>query len=134
MLESYLPILVLLVVALGLAGVFTILATLMGPSRPTAEKSLPYESGMDQESPPRHRFSIKFYRIALLFLVFDIEAAFFYPWAVLYRKLSCNGSLTSAGTCNGSTTIFGIAVMAVFMSILLLALVYVWRKRALEWE
>lgn len=133
MLESYLPILVLLAVALGLAGVFTIIATLFGPSRPTAEKSLPYESGMDQESTPKLRFSVQFYRIALLFLVFDIEAAFFYPWAVLYREMSCKGSLNN-GICYGSSTAFGILVMAVFLAILLLALVYVWRKRALEWE
>ncbi len=134
MLQSYLPILILIIVALGLAGVFTLLATVLGPSRPTAEKSLPYETGMDQESPPRIRFNVQFYRIALLFLVFDIEAAFFYPWAVMYRQLSCKGSVSQAGICYGGTTAFGILVMAVFLAILLLALVYVWRKRALEWE
>ena len=133
MLTDYLPILVLFVVALGLAGVFTLLASLLGPSRPSAEKSLPYESGMDQTSSPKIRFSVQFYRVALLFLVFDIEAAFFYPWAVMYRELSCKGVVAN-GVCHGNTTAFGLLVMAVFLTILILALTYVWRKRALEWD
>jgi NADH-quinone oxidoreductase subunit A len=133
MLDSYLPILVLLVVAAGLAGVFTVLASLLGPSRPTREKMLPYESGLDPASSPKIKFSVQFYRIALLFLVFDIEAAFFYPWAVLYRDLSCKGPLVG-GVCHSGVTAFGILVMAVFLTILLLALAYVWKKRALEWD
>lgn len=133
MLTSYLPILVLLVVAIGLVAVFTILATALGPNRPTPEKQLPYESGLDQAGSPKIRFSVQFYRVALLFLVFDIEAAFFYPWAVLYRDLSCKGQLLN-GTCQGGATAFGILVMAVFLTILILALAYVWRKRALEWD
>lgn len=133
MLSAYVPILVLLAVGLGLAGVFTIAARLIGPYRPTPEKALPYESGMTPEASPQIRFNVKFYRIALLFLVFDIEAAFFYPWAVQFRELSCNGSL-SDGICHGQVSPFGITVMLVFLSILVLALAYVWRKRALEWE
>ncbi len=133
MLQSYLPILVTLVVALGVAGAFTLLATALGPNRPTAEKALPYETGMEPISSPHLRSTMQFYRIAMLFLIFDIEAAFFYPWAVLFRNLSCKGTL-SHGICHGGTSAFGIIVMAAFLAILLLALVFVWRKRALEWD
>jgi len=127
MLENYLPIVVLLVVAVGMAGAFTLLATWLGPRRPTPEKLLPYESGLDQIQSPKIKLSVRFYRIALLFLVFDIEAAFFYPWAVLFRDLS-RPSVTKM------PPYFGMMVMAVFLAILLLALVFVWRKRALEWD
>lgn len=133
MLTSYLPILVLLVVAAGLAAVLTLLARLLGPSRPTAEKMLPYESGMTPEHAPKIRFGVQFYRVALLFLVFDIEAAFLYPWAVLYRDLSCSGTVVD-GICEGQTTGFGLIVMLLFLAVLVLALAYVWRKRALEWD
>lgn len=122
MYEPYLPVLILMLIALGFGGALAIIAKVFGPSMPSDVKSMPYECGMDQISPPRLRFSIQFYRIALLFLVFDIEAAFFFPWAVMFRDLSKGGSL------------FGLSVMAIFLSILLLALLYVWRRRALEWE
>lgn len=133
MLSSYLPVAVLMVVAFGLAAVFTIAARLIGPSRPSAEKALPYESGMTPEGTPQIRFNVKFYRVALLFLVFDIEAAFLYPWAVLFRDLSCTDSVVG-GVCQGRASAFGMIVMVVFLAVLLLALAYVWRKRALEWD
>jgi len=133
MLSNYLPVVVLMAVALGLAGALALLAKLTGPTRQSAEKALPYESGMNPAGVPKIRFNVQFYRIALLFLVFDLEAAFFYPWAVLFRDLSCTKPL-SAGICEGRVTGFGIGVMAVFLAILLLALAYVWRKRALEWD
>jgi len=123
MLSSYLPILVLLLVAITVAILFTLAARLLGPRRPTAEKSMPYESGMDPEGTPQIKFNVQFYRVALLFLVFDIETAFFYPWAVNFRELGSTGQLVN-----------GILVMAVFLATLLLALAYVWRKRALEWD
>ena len=123
MLSSYLPILVLLVVAVGLTAVFTAAAWLLGPSRPNPEKSIPYESGMTPEATPQIRFNVRFYRVALIFLVFDIEAAFFYPWAVLFRDLGPTKQLVN-----------GVLVMGVFLATLLLALAYVWRKRALEWD
>lgn len=133
MLSSYVPLVVLIAVAAALVGVFLAAAHFLGPRRPSPEKDLPYESGMDPERPPRIRFDVKFYRVALLFLVFDIEAAFFYPWAVLYRDLSCKKALT-AGVCQASPSAFGLLAMAVFVAILLLALAYVWKKRALEWD
>ena len=133
MLSNYIPIVILLVVALGLAVLLLAAARFLGPKRETAEKATPYECGQDPASTPRGRFSIRFYRIAILFLVFDLEAAFFYPWAVLFRELSCKGKV-EAGVCNGVATPFGFLVMLVFLSILVLALVYVWRKKALEWD
>jgi NADH-quinone oxidoreductase subunit A len=96
---------------------------------------IPYETGQDPASTPRTRFSVRFYRIAILFLVFDLEAAFFYPWAVLFRELSCEGgSVSPTGVCTTGATPLGFLVMVVFMAILVLALLYVWRKKALEWE
>ena len=135
MLSSYLPVLVMLVIAVGFGVLLALAARGLGPYRPNPEKQLPYESGKDQTSPPRLRFDVKFYRIALLFLVFDIEAAFFYPWAVMFRKLSCQpASMYQDGVCRGTTTPFGILVMLVFLAVLLLALLFVWRKKALEWD
>lgn len=133
MLANYIPIVVFLVVALGFALLLLIVAKALGPKRETAEKAIPYECGRDPADTPRSRFSIRFYRIAILFLVFDLEAAFFYPWAVLYRDLSCKGSVVG-GVCDGKATPFGFMVMAVFLTILVLALLYVWRKKALEWD
>jgi NADH-quinone oxidoreductase subunit A len=133
MLIQYLPIVVFLVVAVGFGVLLLFVAWALGPKRETAEKSIPYECGRDPAGTPRGRFSIRFYRIAILFLVFDIEAAFFYPWAVLYRELSCKGELKD-GICHGVATPFGLLVMVAFLAILVLALLYVWRKKALEWD
>ncbi|MCC6751190.1 MAG: NADH-quinone oxidoreductase subunit A [Deltaproteobacteria bacterium] len=133
MLTSYLPVLVLLAVAGGLASVLLFVPKLLGPSKSTPEKQLPVESGMDPIRAPRLRFNAQFYRVALLFLVFDIEAAFFYPWAVMFRDLSCTGEVQN-GVCRGAVSPFGFLVMLVFLAVLLLALIFVWRKKALEWD
>ena len=133
MLSSYIPLLLIIAVGVGFALMLFVAAAGLGPKLPTPEKMLSYESGKDQSSPPRIRFDVKFYRIALLFLVFDIEAAFFYPWAVMFKDLSCKGQM-QGGVCHGGASPFGILVMAVFLAILVLALVFVWRKKALEWD
>ncbi len=133
MLTDYFPVLVFLGIAAAVTGAFWATARLLGPKVDTATKNIPYECGQDPADSPRTRFSISFYRTAILFLVFDIEAAFFYPWAILYRDLSCKGTVQS-GICYGGATAFGLVVMAVFMSILVLALLYVWRRKALEWD
>lgn len=133
MLTQYIPIVVLLAVAVGFALLLLIVAWALGPKRESAEKSLPYECGLDPADTPRARFSVRFYRIAILFLVFDLEAAFFYPWAVLFRDLSCKGAMKN-GVCHGGATPYGFLVMVVFLAILVLALLYVWRKKALEWD
>lgn len=134
MLTNYLPIVVVFAIAGGLSVGLMIAARAIGPSRPNPAKLQPYESGLEQIAPPRIRFHAQFYRIALLFLVFDIEAAFFYPWAVLYRDLSCKKALAVNGVCTAGSTPFGMLVMVVFLAILLLALVFVWRRKALEWD
>jgi NADH-quinone oxidoreductase subunit A len=129
---TYSPILVAILFAVGFALVFLALAMFMGPKHETAEKLAPFECGSEPIGSPRVRFSVKFYQVAILFLVFDIESAFLYPWAVLYRKLSCTGPL--AGTiCSSGITFFGLAEMVVFLAILLVALAYVWRKKAIGW-
>jgi len=133
MLRPYLPVVVFLVVAAGFALLLLVLAWALGPKRASAEKAIPYECGRDPAGTPRSRFSIRFYRVAILFLVFDLEAAFFYPWAVLFRELSCKGQL-QGGACQAGATAFGLLVMLVFLTILVLALIYVWRKKALEWD
>ncbi len=133
MLISYVPVVVFLAVAVGFAGLLLIVARALGPKRETPAKNLPYECGMEPLGRPRSRFSVQFYRIAILFIVFDIEAAFFYPWAVMFREMSCKGELKN-GICQGVTTTFGLGVMLLFVAVLVLALIYVWRRKALEWD
>jgi NADH-quinone oxidoreductase subunit A len=129
---SYTPVLV----ALLFGGVFGLLflglAVFMGPKHETAEKLAPFECGSEPIGSPRVRFSVKFYQVAILFLVFDIESAFLYPWAVLYRKLSCTGVVVD-NACSAGVTFFGFAEMAVFLFVLVAALAYTWRKKAIGW-
>lgn len=129
---TYSPILVAILFAVGFALVFLALAMFMGPKHITAEKLAPFECGSEPIGSPRVRFSVKFYQVAILFLVFDIESAFLYPWAILYRKLSCSGAL-SGTVCSGGITFFGLAEMVTFLAILVVALAYVWRKKAIGW-
>jgi NADH-quinone oxidoreductase subunit A len=116
--ESYLPILLLGVVAVALGGAMLGLAKVLGPKQPSTTKGLPFECGSPPIGSARERFSVKYYVTAILFLVFDIESVFVYPWAVLFRKLGW----------------FGFVEMLTFTAFLLVGLVYVLRKGALEWE
>ncbi|MBA3392912.1 MAG: NADH-quinone oxidoreductase subunit A [Deltaproteobacteria bacterium] len=116
-----------IVFALGFCGLFTALAVLIGPRATNPEKLKPFECGSEPIGTPRGRYSVKFYQVAILFLVFDIEAAFMYPWAVLYNQLSRN-------PVTGGVSFFGFAEMLIFVSILVVALAYVWRKKAIGWE
>ena len=118
MIRDYVPLLVLSVVAGGFALTNVLATFVVGPFRPTREKLSPYESGMTEIEPPRQRFPIKFYVIAMLFLLFDIEALSFYPWAILLRALKFSGFIE----------------MLIFIVILLVGFVYIWRKGALNWE
>ncbi len=118
MLDSYLPILVLIAIALAFALGSVVFSSLIGQKKPSAIKLAPYECGMPLVGTARERFSVKFYIIAMLFIVFDIEAVFLYPWAVMFKRLG----------------IFGFVEMGVFIVILLVGYVYVWKKGALEWE
>ncbi|BCR06920.1 NADH-quinone oxidoreductase subunit A 1 [Desulfuromonas versatilis] len=118
MLESYLPILVLVGLAFAFAIGSVVFSGLVGQKKPSAVKLAPYECGMPPVGSARERFSVKFYIIAMLFILFDIEAVFLYPWAVMFKRLG----------------LFGFVEMGVFILILLIGYIYVWKKGALEWE
>ena len=115
---EYIPLLILVVLAAALAFLVVILGHAFGPHRPTLKKSLPYESGMTPYGPGTRRMSVRYYLVAVLFILFDIEVVFFLPWAVMFKKLG----------------IFGLIEMLVFISILLVGYLYAWKKGALEWE
>ena len=117
MLADYFPILIFLALALGFALVTIVLSSLLGRKRPTLTKLMPYECGVDPFGTARQRFSVRFFLVAMLFIVFDIEAVFLYPWAVIYRDLK----------------LFGFVEMGIFILVLVVGLAYVWRKGALEW-
>lgn len=116
--EQYMPVLFLIVVALGIGALFTGLSILIGPKKVSAVKKMPFEAGMPTHGSEFRRYSVRFYMVALTFLIFDVEILFFYPWAVKFRELG----------------FYGFWVMAIFFVILVLGLVYDWRKGALEWE
>ena len=118
MLDSYLPILTLIVIAVGFSIGSIVMSRLIGQKKPSEVKLAPYECGMPPVGTARERFSVKFYIIAMLFIVFDIEVVFMYPWAVMFKRLG----------------MFGFIEMGVFILILLVGYVYVWKKGALEWE
>ncbi|HCU97821.1 MAG TPA: NADH-quinone oxidoreductase subunit A [Chloroflexi bacterium] len=118
LLSDYLPILVLLLVATGLAVAMVVLGQILGPRRQTEAKSIPYESGMTPIGSAVRRMPVRFYLIAVLFVLFDIEVIFLLPWAVVLKQLG----------------VFGLIEMLVFVFILLVGYVYVWKKGALEWE
>jgi len=117
---DYLPILIFAVVAVALSAIAVLMPTLFGPRRPTDVKLATYESGKLPIGPARGRFSVQYYLYAVLFILFDIEVVFLFPWATVFRDLT--------------PRLTGLAEAAVFVSILLLGLIYVWRKGGLEWE
>jgi len=121
MLSSYLPILILFAVAAVVVGAAVGLGTLFGPRRPTPRKQSTYESGMTPIGPAQRRFPIKFYLVAVLFILFDVEIIFLFPWAVLLRDAGVGGW-------------FLLGEMLVFVIILLVGYVYAWKKGALTWE
>jgi NADH-quinone oxidoreductase subunit A len=118
MLNDYLPILILFILATALGFLVIIIGAVIGPRRPSIRKAAPYESGMIPYGPGTRRFSIRYYLVAVLFILFDIETVFFLPWAVVFRQLGW----------------FALIEMLVFVGILLIGFVYVWKKGALEWE
>ena len=95
---------------------------------------LRYESGIPALGDARERFSIKFYMVAMLFIVFDIETVFMIPWSAYYRQLSCAVPLVGGACPSGSLSFFGLGEMLVFMAALLVGLIYVWKKGALQWD
>ena len=123
MLNDYLPIAVLLVISTVLAFLIIALGHLFGPRRPTPRKLEPYESGMRPIGPALRRLPVRFYLVAVLFILFDIEVIFFLPWAVTFKTF-----------INSSLGVFAFVEMLVFIGILLVGYVWVWKKGALEWE
>jgi NADH-quinone oxidoreductase subunit A len=118
MLTAYAPILVLFLVACFIAVFVIVLSSQLGPQRPTRRKLMPYESGMEPIGPGQQRFDVKFYRIAMLFIIFDVEVIFLFPYALVYRQL---------GT-------YGLVAMGVFFVVLVIGLVYEWQKGTMRWD
>lgn len=132
--RTYLPVLLLLgFVALN-AVLIVALSTLVMKRRPTPVKDTPYESGIPPLGDARERFSVKFYMVAMLFIIFDIETVFMIPWGVYYRQLSCGVALVNNACPAGNVSFFGLGEMLVFMVILVVGFVYVWKKGALQWD
>jgi NADH-quinone oxidoreductase subunit A len=116
--DPYFSVLLLLIIAVGMAVGFVFLSQALGPKKYEPVKYSVYECGVDPFTSATVRISVKFYLVALLFILFDLEAAFLYPWAVLFRDLG----------------LFGFIEMAIFVGILLVGLVYAWKKGALDWQ
>ena len=110
------------------------LSSLVMRRMPTPVKDSPYESGIPPLGDARDRFSVKFYMVAMLFIVFDIETVFMIPWGVFYRQLSCAVPLVANACPAGNVSIFGLVEMLIFMAVLVVGLAYVWKKGALQWD
>jgi len=118
MLAEYFPVLLFIFVAVAVGIVPMILGKLLGPSRPDAEKLSPYECGFEAFEDARMKFDVRYYLVAILFILFDLEIAFLFPWAVVLNEIG----------------LFGFLSMMVFLAILVVGFVYEWMKGALEWE
>jgi NADH-quinone oxidoreductase subunit A len=118
---SYIPVLILMVLGAGLGTVILLLSWLLGPKVKNARKDMPFECGVPPVGDARQRFSVRFYLVAILFLLFDVEAIFFFPWAVVYKKYL-------------AVSPFILVEMGLFVGILLVGYYYVLRKGALEWD
>ena len=132
--RTYLPILLLLGFVLVNAVGMIALSHLTIRIRPTPIKDTPYESGIPPLGDARERFSVKFYMVAMLFIIFDIETVFMIPWGAYFRELSCTTPLVGGACPSGSISFFGLGEMLVFMVILLVGFLYVWKKGALQWD
>jgi len=118
MLEEYLPILIFISVGVIAGVVLLSLGVLIGPHKPDAAKNSPYECGFEAFEDSRMKFDVRYYLVAILFIIFDLEIAFLFPWAIVLDKIG----------------LFGLLAMAVFLGILVIGFIYEWNKGALEWE
>jgi NADH-quinone oxidoreductase subunit A len=134
MARAYFPVLMLLGFVAVNAVMMVAVSTLLLRSRPTPVKQQAYESGVPALGDARERFSVRFYLVAILFIIFDIETVFMIPWAVYYKQLSCFVPLVNDVCPVGNISFFGLGEMLVFMGILLVGFIYVWKKGALQWD
>ena len=118
MLENYFPVLMFMLVGLGFGVAPVILGRLLAPYRPDTEKNSPYECGFEAFEDARMKFDVRYYLVAILFILFDLEIAFLFPWAVVLKEIG----------------MFGFSAMLVFLAILVVGFIYEWKKGALEWE
>ena len=118
MLGNYLPILVFLVIGAIMGVAFATLGYLLGPSRPDSDKGSPYECGFEAFEDAHMKFDVRYYLVAILFIIFDLEIVFLFPWAVVLDKIG----------------LVGFVAMLVFLAILVVGFIYEWKKGALEWE
>jgi len=117
-LENYLPILIFLMIGVVVGVAAPLLGYLLGPKKPNPQKNSAYECGFDAFTDARMPFDVRFYLVAILFIIFDLETAFLVPWAVVFRQLGW----------------FGLSTMGVFLGILLVGFIYEWKKGGLEWD
>ena len=132
--RSYLPVLLLVGFVAMNAALILLISHLTLRPRPTAVKQTPYESGMPVLGDARERFSVKFYMVAVLFIIFDIETVFMIPWGVHFRQLSCDVPMVTNACPAGHLVFFGLGEMLVFAAILVVGFAYVWKKGALTWD
>src|SRR5262245_56784050 len=134
MLHTYFPVLLLLGFVILNAVLMLGLSHLTLRPRPTPVKQTPYESGMPPLGDAHERCSVKFYMVAVVFILFDIETVFMVPWGAYYRQLSCGVPLVNDVCPAGQLSFFGLIEMVVFIVILLIGFIYVWKKGALQWD
>lgn len=118
MLSNYLPVLIFVVISVAMAAVVIGLGFFLGTRRPDSEKLSPYECGFEAFEDSRMKFDVRYYLVAILFIIFDLEIAFLFPWAIVLDRIG----------------LFGFVAMAVFLGILVIGFIYEWKKGALEWE
>lgn len=118
MLENYLPVLIFLVIGLAVGAVMIVLGFVLSPHKPDEEKLSPYECGFEAFGDARMKFDVRYYLVAILFIIFDLEIAFLFPWAIVLEDIG----------------VFGYTAMAIFLGILVIGFIYEWKKGALEWE
>jgi NADH-quinone oxidoreductase subunit A len=118
MLDNYLPILIFIIVGLAIGGIMIALGFILAPNRPYSEKLSPYECGFEAFEDSRMKFDVRYYLVAILFIIFDLEIAFLFPWAIVLDNIGW----------------FGYIAMSVFLGILVIGFIYEWKKGALEWE
>jgi NADH-quinone oxidoreductase subunit A len=118
MLENYLPILLFIIIGIGFGVMPMMMGFMLGPRRPDDEKRSPYECGFEPFEDAHMKFDVRYYLVAILFIIFDLEIAFLFPWAVVLDEIG----------------VFGLVAMFIFLGILVVGFIYEWMKGALEWE